>query len=93
MRVERGGQADMGDVRTATVAAFRHVFETDEALRGIERRQALKDWVDLLAASHPLDMCVAVTRKALPAKPTFLPATPWTCEQVCAGRDLCVCAC
>ena len=47
----------MRDVRTATIAAFRHIVETDEALRGIERRQALKDWVDLLAASHPLDMC------------------------------------
>ena len=61
----RGGQADMRDVRTATVAAFRHIFETDDVLHGIERRQALKDWVDLLAASHPLDMCATVTQCSL----------------------------
>ncbi len=45
----------MHDVQLATVGTFRHIFETDELLQGLERRQALKDWVDLLAASHPLD--------------------------------------
>lgn len=50
-----GVQADMHDVQLATVGTFRHIFETDELLQGLERRQALKDWVDLLAASHPLD--------------------------------------
>ena len=45
----------MADVRLATVAAFQHMFETDELLHGLVRRQALKDWVDLLAVSHPLD--------------------------------------
>ena len=65
MRMAWGGQADMRDVRTATVAAFRHIFETDDVLHGIERRQALKDWVDLLAASHPLDMCATVAQDSL----------------------------
>ena len=50
-----GAQADMHDVQLATVATFRHILEADELLQGLERRQALKDWVDLLAVSHPLD--------------------------------------
>ncbi|KAK9839872.1 hypothetical protein WJX81_007676 [Elliptochloris bilobata] len=76
-------QADMADVRTATVAAFRHIFDTDEVLRGLMRRQALKDWVDLLAASHPLDICRAGAKKIQDTLPKL-----WPAEQEAAQPEL-----
>lgn len=72
-----GVQADMHDVQLATVGTFRHIFETDELLQGLERRQALKDWVDLLAASHPLDRYSRWVSKAL-------------CPYFASSRDFCL---
>ena len=72
----------MADVRLATVAAFQHIFETDELLHGLVRRQALKDWVDLLAVSHPLDRwVVSEAIHAGSACQNVAEVAPMACEQ------------
>ena len=49
-------QVDLNDVESSTILAFRHITDMGEgALRGPAKRQALSDWLALLAAAHPLD--------------------------------------
>lgn len=49
-------QVDLNDVESSTILAWRHIVDLGEAaLKGLEKRQALKDWLALLAASHPID--------------------------------------
>ena len=47
----------MGDLESSTILAFRYIADIGSGLEGLEKRQALKDWIDLLAASHPIDRC------------------------------------
>ena len=43
-------------MESSTILAFRHITDMGEGgLRGPDKRQALKDWLALLAAAHPLD--------------------------------------
>ena len=54
-------QADLNDVESSTILAFRHITDMGEGgLRGADKRRALADWLALLAASHPLDRWAAV---------------------------------
>ncbi len=53
-------QADLNDIESSTILAFRYIADIGSGLEGLEKRQALKDWVDLLAASHPLDRCTVL---------------------------------
>ena len=47
-------QVDLNDVESSTILSFRYITEMGEGLSGLEKRQALKDWLELLASSHPL---------------------------------------
>lgn len=48
---------DLNDIESSTILAFRYIADIGSGLEGLEKRQALKDWIDLLAASHPIDRC------------------------------------
>lgn len=52
---------DLGDIESSTMLAFRYMADLG-SLKGLEKRQALKDWIDLLAASHPIDRCAIIFR-------------------------------
>ncbi len=52
-------QADVSDLESSTILAFRYIADIGSGLEGLEKRQALKDWIDLLAASHPIDRCTS----------------------------------
>ena len=41
-------------MESSTILSFRYITEMGEGLSGLEKRQALKDWLELLALSHPL---------------------------------------
>jgi len=45
---------DLNDIESSTILSFRYIVEMGDGLRGLEKRQALKDWLDLLSRSHPL---------------------------------------
>ena len=47
-------QVDLNDVESSTILSFRYITEMGEGLSGLDKRQALKDWLELLALSHPL---------------------------------------
>jgi hypothetical protein len=60
---------DLNDVESSTILAWRHIVDLGEAaLRGADKRQALRDWLDLLAASHPIDRCCSA---CLPPRTAF----------------------
>ena len=50
-------QVDLNDIESSTILAFRYIAEMGDGLAGLEKRQALKDWLDLLSRSHPLKRC------------------------------------
>jgi len=45
---------DLTDVVSATVASFRATVDNPALMKGVESRQALKDYLDLLATAHPV---------------------------------------
>ena len=47
-------QVDLNDIESSTILSFRYIAEMGDGLAGLEKRQALKDWLELLARSHPL---------------------------------------
>lgn len=49
--------ADLNDLEGATTTSWKYITSSPLLLKGPEARQALKDWVDLLADNHPLDRC------------------------------------
>ncbi|CAL8464340.1 g3875 [Coccomyxa elongata] len=65
--------ADSSDIESSTILAFRYIADIGSGLDGLEKRQALKDWIDLLAASHPLDRCRAGAQAAQEALPKLWP--------------------
>ena len=48
-------QVDLNDIESSTILSFRYIVEMGDGLSGLEKRQALKDWLDLLSRSHPLN--------------------------------------
>lgn len=48
-------RADLNDVEGATITSWQYLAASPQLLKGPEARQALKDWVDLLADAHPVD--------------------------------------
>ena len=48
-------QVDLNDIESSTILSFRYIVEMGDGLNGLEKRQALKDWLDLLSRSHPLN--------------------------------------
>ena len=53
------GGVDLVDVEGATIKSWQYIVASPLLLKGPEARQGLKDWVDLLADSHPVDRWVA----------------------------------
>lgn len=53
----RPAQADPQDLEKATELAFKYALESSELLKGEESRQAFKDFLDLVAAAHPINRC------------------------------------
>ena len=51
-------QVDLNDIESSTILSFRYIVEMGDRLSGLEKRQALKDWLDLLSRSHPLNRYV-----------------------------------
>ena len=51
-------QVDLNDIESSTILSFRYIVEMGDGLNGLDKRQALKDWLDLLSRSHPLNRCV-----------------------------------
>ena len=47
-------QVDLNDIESSTILSFRYIVEMGDGLSGLDKRQALKDWLDLLSRSHPL---------------------------------------
>ena len=47
-------QVDLNDIESSTILSFRYIAEMGDGLAGLEKRQALMDWLALLARSHPL---------------------------------------
>lgn len=45
---------DLTDVVSATIASFRSTVDNPALMKGVEARQALKDYLDLLATAHPV---------------------------------------
>ncbi|KAL4452309.1 hypothetical protein ABPG75_007971 [Micractinium tetrahymenae] len=50
-------RVDLNDVEGATVTSWQYLAASPQLLKGPEARQALKDWVDLLADGHPVERC------------------------------------
>ncbi len=46
--------ADLKDIEGATVKSWQYILGTPSLLEGLESRQALLDWLELLAAYHPV---------------------------------------
>ena len=53
-----GPRVDLHDVEGATITSWRFLASSPLLLKGAEARQALKDWVELLADNHPVERCV-----------------------------------
>lgn len=51
---------DLTDAVSATIASFRSTVDNPALMKGVESRQALKDYLDLLATAHPVQQCVAL---------------------------------
>lgn len=53
---------------SATIASFRSTVDNPALMKGMESRQALKDYLDLLATAHPVKQCVSmpITSSAQP---------------------------
>ncbi|GAB4818980.1 hypothetical protein N2152v2_006026 [Parachlorella kessleri] len=49
--------ADLKDIEGATVKSWQYILGTPSLLEGLESRQALLDWLELLAAYHPVPRC------------------------------------
>ncbi len=47
----------MSDVDSSTVLAFQYMAQNPHLLKGVEARQALKDFADLVAVAHPTKLC------------------------------------
>jgi hypothetical protein len=45
---------DLTDVVSASIASFRSTVDNPALMKGVESRQALKDYLDLLASAHPV---------------------------------------
>ena len=58
-------QVDLNDIESSTILSFRYIAEMGDGLAGLEKRQALKDWLELLARSHPLKRCGSPTLGAV----------------------------
>jgi hypothetical protein len=54
LRQYGGGSTDLVDVEGATVTSWKYITASPLLLKGADARQALKDWVDLLADNHPV---------------------------------------
>lgn len=54
----QGQKLDLTDVVSATIASFRSTVDNPALMKGIASRQALKDYLDLLASAHPVKECV-----------------------------------
>ena len=65
---------------SATIASFRSTVDNPALMRGIASRQALKDYLDLLASAHPVKQCVITCASH---------ATTLKCAQV-IGRLECI---
>lgn len=50
----RAAQVDLVDVEGATVRSWDYTLASPLLLEGLESRQALQDWLELLAAHHPV---------------------------------------
>lgn len=50
-------QVDLRDVESSTVLSMRYIQDSGPLLRGVDKRQALHDWLSLLANAHPSDRC------------------------------------
>ncbi|KAL4857301.1 Sulfhydryl oxidase 1 [Chlorella vulgaris] len=48
---------DLNDVEGATIRSWQYIVASPLLLQGPEARQGLKDWMGLLAGSHPVDRC------------------------------------
>lgn len=48
-------RADLNDIEGATITSWQYLGASPLLLRGPEARQALKDWVELLADAHPVE--------------------------------------
>lgn len=49
---------DLVDVEGATVTSWQYITASPQLLKGPDARQGLKDWVELLAAAHPVERWV-----------------------------------
>lgn len=54
MHTKQAQKLDLTDVVSATIASFRSTVDNPALMKGVERRQALKDYLDLLASAHPV---------------------------------------
>ena len=69
------------DLESATVLAFQYMAQNPHLLQGVEARQALKDFADLVAVAHPTKLCVRGPPRPVMRVPvlTSLPTTAPSC--------------
>ena len=79
-------QMDPSDIESATILAFQYMFDSAD-LKGKEAREAFGSFVQLLAASHPVDRyCTASTISASMTSSTTAEEIP---PQACVSADMC----
>lgn len=47
-------QAGFKDIESASRLAWKYMMDSGDLLRGLEARQAFLDFMELMAASHPI---------------------------------------
>jgi hypothetical protein len=75
-------QVDLNDVLKSTLLAYQYALETPTLLKGLESRQALLDFVDLVSQSHPLPQCVRPSKLYLSLRLVSSHSTAVFCSNV-----------
>ncbi|PRW57447.1 Sulfhydryl oxidase 1 [Chlorella sorokiniana] len=86
-------RADLNDIEGATITSWQYLGASPLLLRGPEARQALKDWVELLADAHPVERCQLGAQRLRASLPEYWPddadepRKPLQGLQICPGSD------
>lgn len=67
-------KASATDIESATRLAWKYMMDSGDLLKGLDARQALMDFVELMSASHPITSCKEGSRSMLQQAPKLWPA-------------------
>lgn len=70
-------RVDLNDVEGATITSWQYLAASPQLLKGPEARQALKDWVDLLADGHPVERWGSAGEDCANLPSQRCTASPW----------------